>query len=99
MPEKTLVYSAVGLSAEEVAERAADGRTNLFVQDSSRSIWNILRANVLTLFNGIVAACFIVLLVVGRWQDALFGFSAIANAVIGTAQEYRAKRAWTVSRC
>ena len=71
----------------------AAGQTNAFVQDTSRSVWSIVRANVLTLFNGIILACFIVLFAIGRWQDALFGFSAIANAVIGSVQEYRAKRA------
>jgi cation-transporting ATPase E len=81
------------LTAGEVEALTAEGRTNAFVPDSSRSIWSILRANVLTLFNGIVVACFLVLLVIGRWQDALFGVSALANAVIGTVQEYRAKRA------
>jgi cation-transporting ATPase E len=84
---------AAGLSAGEVAERVAAARTNVFVQDTSRSVWSIVRANVLTLFNGIILACFIVLLAIGRWQDALFGFSAVANAVIGSVQEYRAKRA------
>ncbi|MDR6989763.1 cation-transporting ATPase E [Paenarthrobacter nitroguajacolicus] len=82
-----------GLTTAEVAERIAAGQTNAFVQDTSRSVWSIVRANVLTLFNGIILACFIVLFAIGRWQDALFGFSAIANAVIGSVQEYRAKRA------
>ena len=82
-----------GLTAAEVADRVATGRTNAFVQDTSRSVWSIVRANVLTLFNGIILACFLVLFAIGRWQDALFGFSAIANAVIGSVQEYRAKRA------
>ncbi len=85
--------STGGLSAAEVAERVADGRTNVFVADSSRSVRNIVRANVFTLFNGIVGACFLVLLLVGRWQDALFGLAAFANAIIGTVQEFRAKRA------
>lgn len=85
--------STQGLSSAEVAERVAAGQTNAFVQDTSRSVWSIVRANVLTLFNGIILACFIVLFAIGRWQDALFGFSAIANAVIGSVQEYRAKRA------
>ncbi|NWL12509.1 ATPase [Paenarthrobacter nitroguajacolicus] len=89
-----LVGSSVqGLSNAEVAERVAAGQTNAFVQDTSRSVWSIVRANVLTLFNGIILACFIVLFAIGRWQDALFGFSAVANAVIGSVQEYRAKRA------
>ncbi|SKA98961.1 cation-transporting ATPase E [Agreia bicolorata] len=82
-----------GLSSIEVAERVADGKTNAFVQDTSRSVWSIVRTNVLTLFNGIILVCFLVLLAIGRWQDALFGFSAVANAVIGSVQEYRAKRA------
>ena len=82
-----------GLTEVEVDQRRADGRTNEFTPPSSRSIGAIVRANVLTLFNGIIAACFIVLLAIGHWQDALFGLSALANAVIGTVQEYRAKRA------
>ena len=82
-----------GLTAAEVAERVAAGRTNAFTADSSRSAWNIVRANVFTLFNGIVFACFFVLFLVGRWQDALFGFAAFMNAIIGCVQEFRAKAA------
>ena len=73
------VVSTQGLSAADVAERVAAGKTNAFVQDTSRSVWSIVRANVLTLFNGIILACCIVLFAIGRWQDALFGVSAIAN--------------------
>ncbi|WP_159499215.1 HAD-IC family P-type ATPase [Microbacterium sp. 18062] len=83
----------VGLRAAEVADRVRDGRVNAYEADSSRSVWNIVRANVFTLFNGIVGACFLVLLLVGRWQDALFGLAAFANAIIGTVQEFRAKAA------
>jgi cation-transporting ATPase E len=85
--------SGSGLSSVEVAQRVADGKSNEFVQGTSRSVWSIVRTNVLTLFNGIILVCFLVLLAIGRWQDALFGFSAVANAVIGSVHEYRAKRA------
>ena len=86
------VASATGLSTAEVAERIARGETNAFESPTSRSAWSIIRANVFTLFNGIIAACFLVLLLIGRWQDALFGVSAIANTIIGSVQEFRAKR-------
>ncbi|NYF17700.1 cation-transporting ATPase E [Microbacterium sp. AK009] len=82
-----------GLRAADVAERVAAGRTNAFTADTSRSVWNIVRANVFTLFNGIVFGCFFVLFVLGRWQDALFGFAAFANSIIGCVQEFRAKAA------
>ena len=85
-------YETTGLTAADVAERVARGETNAFIAPSSRSIGSIVRANVLTLFNGIIAACFIALLVIGRWQDALFGLSALANTIIGSVQEFRAKR-------
>lgn len=87
------VDERTGLSAAQVAERVAAGRTNAFSADTSRSVGSIVRANVLTLFNGIVFACFGVLLVLGRWQDALFGLAAFANSIIGCVQEFRAKAA------
>ncbi len=85
--------SDTGLTSGEVAERTAGGLTNAFTAPSSRSIASIVRANVFTLFNGIIAACFLGLLLLGRWQDALFGLSALANTIIGSVQEFRAKRA------
>lgn len=81
-----------GLTAEEVRERTAAGQTNEVPDTTSRSLWQILRANVFTLFNAIVAGGFFLLLLLGQWRDALFGFAAVGNAVIGVVQEYRAKR-------
>ena len=92
-PQIVVADPDTGLSEAEVAARIADGRDNAFQADTSRSAWNIVRANVFTLFNGIVFACFFVLFLVGRWQDALFGFAAFGNAIIGCIQEFRAKAA------
>ncbi|QOD05047.1 HAD-IC family P-type ATPase [Pseudarthrobacter sp. BIM B-2242] len=81
-----------GLTAGDVRERTLAGLANGAPEESSRSLWRILRSNVLTLFNGIVGGCFLLLLLLGQWKDALFGFAALSNAVIGVVQEYRAKR-------
>lgn len=89
----TLTDGHTGLTDAEAARRAAAGDSNAYVPDTSRSVWHIIRANVFTLFNGIVFGCFFVLFLVGRWQDALFGFAAFANAIIGCVQEFRAKAA------
>jgi cation-transporting ATPase E len=91
--DSTSEAASTGLTGSEVDERVASGKTNVFVPDTSRSAWSIVRANVFTLFNGIVFACFLVLFLVGRWQDALFGLAAFANAIIGCVQEFRAKSA------
>ncbi|MGN6742434.1 MAG: HAD-IC family P-type ATPase [Amnibacterium sp.] len=81
-----------GLTADEVAERVRLGRTNRRPPTSSRSVWAVVRANLFTYFNGIVFGGFGVLLALGFWQDGLFGLTALANTVIGIAQELRTKR-------
>ena len=82
----------LGLTAKEVDERRARGEVNELPNGSSRSLWSILRANVFTLFNAIVFSGFGLLLALGRWQDALFGFPALFNTLIGVVQEFNAKR-------
>ena len=62
-------------------------------QGSSRSYASIVRANVLTVFNLILAGFGAVTLIFGDWRDALFLGMIVANATIGISQEVRAKRA------
>ncbi|MFP5312242.1 MAG: HAD-IC family P-type ATPase, partial [Actinomycetes bacterium] len=85
-------HALEGLSTAEVRERTAAGRVNSAPTATSRTVADIVRANVFTLFNGVVGGCFILLLVLGQWRDALFGLSAVSNSLIGIVQEYRAKR-------
>lgn len=80
------------LTTAQVAERVAAGRVNTVPARSSRSLAAIIRANVLTWFNGVIGALFVIMLVVGPVQDALFGFVVVFNALIGIVQEWRAKR-------
>ena len=84
--------AGVGLSAGEVAERVAAGQTNSVALHSSRSTADIVRANVLTRFNAIIGVLFLIIMVVGPWQDGLFGLVVLANTAIGIVQELRAKR-------
>ena len=60
---------------------------------SSRSYRSIVRANLFTVFNLILAAFGALTLAFGDWRDALFLGVIVANTTIGIAQEARAKRA------
>lgn len=81
-----------GLTAEQVAERVAAGRTNQVPDAPVRTLPQILRANVFSPVNGIMLALFAAILVAGFPQDGLFVGVVVSNAVIGVAQEIRAKR-------
>ena len=87
------LYLAQGLSFKQVAHARAADETNEFDNSSSRSIVAILRANVFTIFNAILASAVVVVRAVGSWQDAVFGFVLLLNTLTGTIAELRAKRA------
>ena len=81
-----------GLTQQEVAERVARGQVNDVPAVPSRTVGQIVRANVFTRFNALLGSLLVVILIVGPIQDALFGFVLIANSGVGIFQELRAKR-------
>lgn len=88
MPE----IGATGLTPKEVVQRIESGQSNAVKTSTSRSVRDIVRANVFTLFNGIICAAMALVLVTGSWKDAVFGFVIIINTGIGIVTELRAKR-------
>jgi cation-transporting ATPase E len=81
-----------GLTSAEVAQRRAEGRTNDVPDPTSRTVRQIVRANVFTPFNALLGVLLIVVFAIGEYRDALFGIVLVANALIGIIQEMRAKR-------
>ncbi|MFG2815590.1 HAD-IC family P-type ATPase [Streptomyces sp. NPDC048410] len=81
-----------GLTRAQVAERVARGQVNDVPVRSSRSLGEIVRANVFTRFNAIIGVLWVVTLFVAPIQDSLFGFVILANTGIGIVQEWRAKK-------
>lgn len=84
--------AATGLTSQQVTERCSVGLTNDQGKQPTRTVAQILRANVLTRFNAILLALLVVIIIVGPLQDALFGLILVANSGIGIIQELRAKR-------
>ncbi|WP_085985678.1 HAD-IC family P-type ATPase [Longispora albida] len=81
-----------GLSGQEVAARIAAGQVNVARRDSSRSLAEIIRANLFTRFNAIIGVLLVLVLVFGDPRDALFGLVIVFNSAIGVIQELRAKQ-------
>ena len=92
MQESDDHFRGGGLTSAEVAQRIADGLTNAAGGPSSRSVLEILRSNVLTFFNALLAVLVVAILVFGNVRDALFGIVLVLNMAIGIVQELRAKR-------
>jgi cation-transporting P-type ATPase E len=83
---------AAGLKPVEVAQRVADGKVNNLPSRATRSAADIIRANVFTRINAILAVLFAFVLATGSVINGLFGLLIIVNSVIGMVQELRAKR-------
>ncbi len=80
------------LTPEEVATRKKAGQANVVDSAESRSVRDILRANIFTRFNAIISVMLVLIFMFGKIGDALFGLVMISNALIGIVQELRAKR-------
>ncbi|MDR0955593.1 MAG: HAD-IC family P-type ATPase [Candidatus Nomurabacteria bacterium] len=82
-----------GLTAAEVAQKIRAGQTNAAPVKTSRSLKNILRANILTPFNALLAILAVVVVLVDHsFTNALFGVIMVINSGIGIWQELKAKR-------
>ena len=81
-----------GLTQGEVIALRESGLDNVVKASTSRSLIDIVRANVFTLFNGIIFAAMVMVLITGSWRDAVFGMIIIINTGIGICTELKAKR-------
>lgn len=81
-----------GLTDAEVAQRVAEGKSNAVRERATRSIPDIVRANVFTRINAILGVLLLIVLATGSLINGMFGLLIVANSVIGMVQEIRAKR-------
>ena len=81
-----------GLSSAQVKERLAAGLSNVSSVSGGRSAWEIIKDNLFTFFNLIFAVLAVLLIIAGSYKSLTFLPVVIANIVIGTVQELRAKK-------
>jgi cation-transporting ATPase E len=81
-----------GLADGEVAQRVADGKSNAVAERATRSVADIVRANVFTRINAILGVLLLIVLATGSLINGMFGLLIVANSVVGMVQEIRAKQ-------
>lgn len=88
----SFVTPPTGLTSADVAQRVAEGQVNVVTRKTGRTVTEIVRSNVFTRINAILAILFAIVMVTGSWINGAFGLLIIANSAIGIIQEVRAKR-------
>ena len=81
-----------GLTDAQAEERRRRGLTNDQGGTATRSIGQILRTNLCTLFNAINAILAGLVLFTGSYKNALFMIVILTNLTVGIVQEIRAKK-------
>jgi len=82
-----------GLSHDEVQARIRDNQTNDYKARVSRTYWDIVRDNLLNLFNIVLGTLLVIVIWMGDYATAFFaGFSVVSNTFLGMIQEINAKR-------
>ena len=81
-----------GLSAEEVAQRLADGLTNAYAGPKTKSVGQIAAEHTFTLFNGVNLVLAGLVALTGSWRNLSYIVVVFANLFIGVFQEVRSKR-------
>lgn len=80
-----------GLTEEQIKERIENNLINVDKNNSTKSIKNIFKTNILTLFNLINFSLGLVVFLVGSYKNLIFLGVIFCNIIIGIFQEIRAK--------
>lgn len=82
----------MGLSEKEAARLAAQGHSNVSVDNQSKTVGQIVKDNIFTFFNFIFIFFAILLMTAGAFADLTFMIVVVINTIIGIVQELQAKR-------
>ncbi|MFW3505285.1 HAD-IC family P-type ATPase [Aerococcus viridans] len=80
-----------GLTDEEVQAKVAEGQVNQTSHSTQKTTAEIIKENVLTLFNALNFLLAFLLLLIGAYSNMAFIAIIILNIIIGIAQEIRAR--------
>ena len=82
-----------GLTTAQVEAQIAQGNVNVDPSPKTRTVGQIVRDNLCTLFNAVNLFLAVLVFTTGSYRNMLFMLIVVANAAIGIYQEVRSKRA------
>ena len=82
-----------GLTTAQVEAQIAQGNVNVDPSPKTRTVGQIVRDNLCTLFNAVNLFLAVLVFTTGSYRNMLFMVIVVANAAIGIYQEVRSKRA------
>lgn len=80
-----------GLTVEEVNLRKENKQVNVSKHSNLKTPWKIIRTNVFTYFNMLLAVIALLLISIGSYKNLWFMVIALLNTVIGLIQEFKAR--------
>lgn len=90
--DKDLAQELCGLTSAEVEERVRAGKTNADTDVKTKSVWQIWREHLLTLFNLVNLVLALLVVFTGQFRNMTFMVVVLINLVVGVWQELRAKK-------
>lgn len=82
----------LGLTEKEVNKRINQNLINTQPENLTRSVKDIVKGNVITLFNILNLVLAVIIISMGDWKNAIFIGVAITNTIIGIYQELKFKK-------
>ncbi|MGI5990288.1 MAG: HAD-IC family P-type ATPase [Lachnospiraceae bacterium] len=80
-----------GLTSSEAEKLTDEGKSNVQIHESSKTVGQILRENIFTYFNFLFVALGALLFLVGAYRDMTFLIIIVLNTLIGIGQELYSK--------
>jgi len=81
-----------GLTSKQVEEARSRGEVNIQQKEFSKPVKKIIFDNIINYFNILTVTIFLIIVLTGSFENALFIGVVFSNAFMGIVQEIRAKR-------
>ena len=89
---KCKIHKHTNIKTGLTKEKVLKSKPNVYIDQNTRTVGQIIKENSITLFNGINVVLAIMVALTGSFRNMLFIGLVVINTVIGIIQELRSKK-------